>query len=62
MKHTPHPDKSPMADAFLQGLRERVERNPAGQVVLPTGIVDVGELVRVLQAVDRARDREDRGC
>ena len=55
--------ESPMAAAFLQGLRKRVQRDHAGKITLPTGAdIDIAEIAQVLDALDRARDLEDRGC
>jgi hypothetical protein len=60
-RRTPHPEESAMAGAFLRGLRDRVERDPHGKIVLPTGRVDAVDVGRVLAALDRAREAtEDR--
>jgi hypothetical protein len=49
-----------MAAAFLAGLRDRVARDPAGKITLPTGAdVDVADVAQVLRGIDRARG-EDR--
>jgi hypothetical protein len=48
---------SSLGSAFLTALRERVsDHERDDRVVLPTGIVDAGELSRVMTALDRARD------
>jgi hypothetical protein len=44
-----------MQAALLEAAKRRVARNPTGQVMLPIGEVDVGDLGRVLHALDRAR-------
>lgn len=49
-------DKSSvMRSALLDALQRRVDVNPAGEVVLPTGTVDVDEVSKVLRALERAR-------
>ncbi len=50
--------KSALRDAFLSALVRRVPRG--GTVTLPTGIVDCGELGRILAALDRAQAEGDR--
>jgi hypothetical protein len=55
-----HP--SAMQAAFLHALAERVATNPSGQVTLPTGTANAGEVAKVLRALDRARaPLEDHG-
>jgi hypothetical protein len=49
--HSTH--KSALQDAFLAALANRVDRG--GQVTLPVGIVDAGELARVLTALERVQ-------
>jgi hypothetical protein len=51
--------RSGMYGAFERALRERTERDPTGQVALPVGYADVGEIKRVLHAIDKARASSD---
>lgn len=50
--------RSAMREAYLRGLIARVATHRAGQVVLPTGVVDAdrdGDLAKLLRAVARER-------
>jgi hypothetical protein len=49
-------------EKFLDALQRRVDRDPHGELVLPTGIADAGEVGRVLAAIDCARDDGRRRC
>jgi hypothetical protein len=55
MKRTPHPEQSAMAGAFLLALHDRVDRDHAGEIVLPTGVTGAVAVAQVLKALDRAR-------
>jgi hypothetical protein len=46
-------DKSAMQAAFLAALKQRVARDPTGEVVLPVGKADMREVKRVLAALAR---------
>jgi hypothetical protein len=61
-RRNPDPSKSPMAGAFIAGLRKRVQRDSNGKVVLPTGRANVGEIAKVLKALDTCRDKEQDKC
>jgi hypothetical protein len=56
--------RTALADAFLSALLTWATRhasNTSAQITIPTGIVTASELMRVLDALDRARrgDRRD---
>ena len=53
VSHRTDSNKSTLREAFLRALASRVNRG--GRVVIPTGIVDCGEVARVLTALERAR-------
>jgi hypothetical protein len=51
--------RTPMMEAYIDALLDWAARhaaNATATIAIPTGIVSVGELVRVLAALDRARD------
>lgn len=49
-----------MQGAFLDALRGRVARDPAGRVILPTGPAKATEVARVISALDRASQADGR--
>ena len=51
---------TPMQTALLEAAKRRIARDPEGQVVLPIGTVEVGELAKVLAALDRIRQGKGR--
>jgi hypothetical protein len=59
-QHPRRLDQSALRAAFLQGLARRVDRDTSGTVTLPTGRADIGEVRKVLRALDRARQVEGR--
>ena len=54
--------KTAMASAYLRALIRAVStRHPATKVVLPTGIAEVSELARVLQALNLIPNKISKG-
>jgi hypothetical protein len=53
-------ERSALRAAFLRALADRVTTNRGGQVTLPTGRADAGEVAKVLRAIERARQARDR--
>jgi len=51
-----HPDQSAMGAALMRALASRVAKDPAGQIVLPVGVVDAADVGRVLEALDRCKE------
>jgi hypothetical protein len=48
-----------MAGALLKALRDRVDREPRGRIVLPTGTHAVADVAKVLRAIDRTHHHQE---